>query len=297
MKLYADGHGDKDNEGPIEMLQHRPQEGMLQRNIRRPHKYRQKSGIEGRHFQKVAEEFGNRSAPASNQGSTKHIHRHIHDNHKHRHGSQSFCQIGMAVSFRKGRMTVNQHNQCSADMAGIGKGGYRTEFIELSLLEVKKAPQTAGKEELYKKEQHRRCHRRHFHAASPIAVKTVENEAGEHHQYGELAVGGNINFEFAVQKPSGSDENEKWKNIIPQNGKKNHGTPLMDAKASLVLFLCKNWFRKRAGYDRMEWIAYSMKASRMDQAGLFRFQPKEMVYFVSQRSMHTMSREAFSVVQ
>ena len=71
----------------------------------------------------------------------------------------------------------------------------------------------------------------------------------------------------------------------------------MDAKASLVLFLCKNRFRKRAGYDRMEWIAYSMKASRMDQAGLFRFHPNEMVYFVSQRSMHTMSREAASVVQ
>ena len=29
-------------------------------------------------------------------------------------------------------------------MAGIGKGGYCPEFIELSLLEVKKAPQTAG---------------------------------------------------------------------------------------------------------------------------------------------------------
>ena len=239
MKLYADGHGDKDNESPVEMLQHRPQEGMLQRNIRRPHKYRQKSGIEGRHFQKVAEEFGNRSAPASNQGSTKHIHRHIHDNHKHRHGSQSFCQIGMAVSFCKGRMAVNQHNQCSADMAGIGKGGYRPEFIELSLLEVKKAPQAAGKEELYKKEQHRRCHRRHFHAASPIAVKTVENEAGKHHQYGELAVGGNIDFEFAVQKPSGSDENEKWKNIIPQNGKKNHGTPLWMPKHPWFYFYVK----------------------------------------------------------
>ena len=50
---------------------------------------------------------------------------------------------------------------------------------------------------------------------------------------------GNIDFEFAVQKPSGSDENKKWKNIIPQNGKKNHGTPLWMPKHPWFYFYVK----------------------------------------------------------
>lgn len=170
VKLDTDGDGDKDEESPIEMNENGPEESLLQRNFRHFQDESQNCRIEGGHFQKIQEKFGNRSAMTPDEGRAKYIDADIHDDHQDRHGPHGLCQVGMARSFRKRRMGENQHDEGSPDMAGIGKGGNRLELIPHFLPKTQPVTQDGGKNILQDHQENGRRKEQQIRFAPLIAV-------------------------------------------------------------------------------------------------------------------------------
>ena len=215
VKLYADGDGDKHDEGAGEVVQHRIDEGAFEREAAHTDQDCEHGGIENRRFEDHQKEVFETFLLSSDQCSAPCIRGDIHEDHEQSHVPHGFIQAGRFSARGEGRVAEDEDHQRGTEVAGIGKGGDRRKVGSLGRIFCKEMGNPL-RDHVGKREQNEsRWEQRQISRRRLVFIHAEKHEARKHYIDGEFRVRGDIELEFTVQKPAAADEDKEGEYIIP----------------------------------------------------------------------------------